>query len=38
MIEDWNTWQKYKAENKERFDEADQSILEEHFRIAEEWE
>lgn len=37
MVEDWKDWQKYKAENKERFEAADQSILEEHIKIAEEW-
>ena len=38
MVEDWKAWQKYKAENRERFEAADQSILEEHIKIAEEWE
>jgi hypothetical protein len=35
---DWKAWRKYKAENQERFETDDQSILEEHIKIAEEWE
>ena len=34
---DWERWQKYRTENRERLEEIDQELLAEHIRIAEEW-
>lgn len=36
-VADWRRWQRYKAENRERFELLDASLLEEHVRLAEEW-
>lgn len=35
---DWKHWQDYKGENKEMFDTIDTQLLQEHTKIAEEWE
>lgn len=34
----WGKWQRYKTENRAMFDEIDAQLLEEHIRIAEEWD
>lgn len=34
----WRKWQSYKAENAAEFEIIDAQILEEHIRIAEEWD
>lgn len=34
----WRKWQRYKAENAVEFEAIDAQILEEHIRIAEEWD
>ena len=34
---DWNRWQAYRRDNRERFQRIDAQILAEHVRIAEEW-
>ena len=38
MVADWKDWQRYKAENKAMFEQIDAQLLEEHIRIAEEWD
>ena len=38
LVSDWKYWQGYKAENKSMFETIDAQLLEEHIRIAEEWE
>lgn len=35
---DWRKWRNYKAENAPEFEIIDAQILEEHVRIAEEWD
>ena len=35
---DWKRWQDYKTENAEMFARVDADLLEEHLRIAEEWQ
>lgn len=37
-VAEWARWQKYKAGDLERFAEIDAALLDEHLRIAEEWE
>jgi hypothetical protein len=34
---DWKSWQSYKAENTTMFEQIDSQLLDEHIRIAEEW-
>lgn len=34
----WGTWQRYKAENRSEFDAIDAQLLEEHTKLAEEWD
>ena len=34
----WSEWQHYKRENRQLFDTIDADLLEEHIRIAEEWD
>ena len=34
----WGKWQQYKADNRSEFDAIDAQLLEEHTRIAEEWD
>ena len=34
---DWNRWQAYRRENRDRFEKMDAQIFAEHVRIAEEW-
>jgi hypothetical protein len=34
---DWNRWQTYRRENRERFKHIVAQIVAEHVRIAEEW-
>jgi hypothetical protein len=38
LCADWKYWQGYKAENKAMFEQIDAELLEEHIRIAEEWD
>lgn len=38
MVEDWKDWQQYKSENKAVFERIDTQLLEEHVRIAEQWD
>jgi len=38
MVADWEDWQLYKSENKAVFEQIDADLLEEHTRIAEEWD
>lgn len=38
LIADWEDWQHYKSENKAVFEQIDAQLLEEHVRIAEEWD
>ena len=35
---DWKDWQGYKADNKAMFERIDAQLLDEHIRIAEEWD
>jgi len=37
-VADWKDWKKYKAENRDMFERTDADLLEEHIRMAEEWE
>ena len=37
LAADWNRWQEYKAENRERFERIDAELLAEHIEIAENW-
>jgi hypothetical protein len=38
MVADWKDWQRYKTENRRLFDTIDTQLLEEHNRVAEEWD
>lgn len=38
LCADWEYWQDYKADNAEMFEQIDAQLLEEHIRIAEEWD
>lgn len=38
MVADWDDWERYKSENKVAFKQIDAQLLEEHIRIAEEWD
>lgn len=38
MVADWKDWQAYKRQNQDRFQQIDAELLEEHIRIAEEWQ
>jgi len=38
MVADWRDWQAYKRQNQERFQQIDAELLEEHVRIAEDWQ
>lgn len=37
-VTDWKNWQSYKQMNAEKFKAIDEQILQEHLRIAEDWE
>lgn len=38
MVADWNDWQTYRRQNPDLFERIDADLLEEHIRIAEEWQ
>lgn len=38
LVADWKYWQGYKADNKAMFERIDAALLDEHIRIAEEWD
>ncbi len=38
MAADWKDWQAYKRQNQALFQQIDTELLEEHVRIAEEWQ
>ncbi len=37
LAADWNRWQEYKTENRERFERIDAELIAEHIEIAEGW-